>query len=73
MKWYSEENINKIEGFEKELFELYDKYQLAIEHHDVRGAFEISPLTSHNKDWMSYGIDEEINTIKGRLADEELL
>lgn len=68
--WYSKETIEKIINFKEELFNLYDKYDLAISHEDGHGAFEVTTLDTFHKEWMSEGLHSEINRIEEKLAIE---
>jgi len=69
-KWYSEETVKKIINFKEELFKLYDKYDLAISHEDGHGAFEITTLEDFYKEWMTEGLDSQIEEIEKKLDIE---
>lgn len=55
-----EESPIIVENFLKELFMLYDKYNLSIVHEDQHGSFIIETNSEINKEWMkecSFNID----------------
>ena len=68
--WYSKETIEKIINFKEELFKLYDKYDLAINHEDGHGAFGMTTLDSFYKEWMTKGLDSQIKEIEKKLDIE---
>ena len=50
---------DKNSEFIKELFALYDKYDLSISHEDIQGAFIIEENSNYNKEWMKQAIEQE--------------
>lgn len=68
-------NFNKskvnLEGFKKELFELYDKYDISIGHEDTQGEFRIESNHNANREWISEAIDGELDYINSKIKEYE--
>lgn len=61
-----------LESFRKELFDLYDKYDIAISHEDGQGAFMLWDADENHRRWMNYAFEDEIENVKKSITKAEL-